>query len=43
MDNILKISEKSKNGPELALVEGIIHNKIFSNVIYSGFIVKYDN
>ena len=30
-----------KFGPELALVEGVIPNKIISNVTYSGFIVKY--
>ena len=39
--NILTITEKSKFGPELALVEGVIPNKIISNVTYSGFIVKY--
>ena len=43
MDNILNIAEKSKTGPELALVEGVIPNKIISNVTYSGFIIKYDN
>ena len=43
MENILNIAEKSKTGPELALVEGVIPNKIISNVTYSGFIVKYDN
>ena len=43
MDDILIIEEKSKTGPELALVEGVIPSKIFSNVTYSGFIVKYDN
>ena len=43
MDSILNIAEKSKNGPELSLVEGVIPNKIISNVTYSGFIVKYDN
>ena len=41
MKNILTITEKSKTGPELALVEGVIPNNIISNVIYSGFIVKY--
>ena len=41
MKNILTITEKSKNGPELALVEGIIPNNIISNVTYYGFIVKY--
>ena len=41
MKNILTITEKSKTGPELALVEGVISNNIISNVTYSGFIVKY--
>ena len=41
MKNILIITEKSKTGPELALVEGVIPNNIISNVTYSGFIVKY--
>ena len=41
MKNILTITEKSKMGPELALVEGVIPNNIISNVTYSGFIVKY--
>ena len=41
MKNILTITEKSKTGPELALVEGVIPNNIISNVTYSGFIVKY--
>ena len=43
MENILNIAEKSKTGPELSLVEDVIPSKIISNVIYSGFIVKYDN
>jgi len=43
MDNILNIAEKSKTGPELALVECVIPNKIITNATYSGFIVKYDN
>ena len=43
MENILNIAEKSKTGPELSLVEGVIPNKIISNVTYTGFIVKYDN
>ena len=43
MVNILNIAEKSKTGPELALVEGVIPNKIITNATYSGFIVKYDN
>ena len=43
MENILNIAEKSKTGPELALVEGVMPSKIISSVTYSGFIVKYDN
>ena len=43
MENILNIAERSKTGPELALVEDVIPNKIISNATYSGFIVKYDN
>ena len=43
MENILNIAEKSKTGPKLALVEGVMQSKIISNVTYSGFIVKYDN
>ena len=39
--NILTITEKSRTGPGLALVEGVIPNNIISNVTYSGFIVKY--
>ena len=41
MQSILSITEKAKNGPSLALVEGVIPNSIISNVKYSGFIVKY--
>ena len=43
MQEILSISEKSKTGPSMALVEGVIPSRIFSNVTYSGFIIKYDN
>ena len=43
MQNILSISEKSKAGPSMALVEGVIPSNVFSNVTCSGFIVKYDN
>ena len=42
ISDILNITEKSKNGPELSLVEGVIPNLIYSNVKYSGFIIKYD-
>ncbi len=38
----LSITEKAKDGPSLALVEGVIPNSIISNVKYSGFIVKYE-
>ena len=34
MGNITASTEKSKNGPELALVEGVIPNIIYSNVKY---------
>ena len=43
MQNILSITAKSKIGPSMALVEGVIPNSIFTNVTYSGFIIKYDN
>ena len=43
MQNILSIAERSKTGPEMALVEGVIPSNVFNNVTYSGFIVKYDN
>ena len=43
MKDILTITERSKSGPKMSLVEGVIPNQIISNVKYSGFIVKYDN
>jgi hypothetical protein len=43
MQNILLISKKSKTGPSMSLVEGVIPNNVFSNVTYTGFIVEYDN
>ena len=42
VQSILSITEKAKNGPEMALVEGVIPNNIISNVKYTGFIIKYD-
>ena len=42
MQSILSITEKSKNGPEMALVEGVSPNSIISNVRYAGFIGKYE-
>ena len=42
MQSIVSITKKTKNGPELALVEGVIPNSIISNVTYSGFIIKYE-
>ena len=42
MQSILSITEKAKDGPSLALIEGVIPNSIISNVKYSGFIVKYE-
>ena len=41
MKDILTITEKSRTGPELALIEGVIPNNIIRNVTYSEFIVKY--
>jgi len=43
MQDILSIAEKAKTGPEMALVEGVIPSNVFSNVTYSGFIVKFEN
>ena len=43
MQNILSIAEKAKTCPEMALVEGVIPSNVFSNVTYSGFIVKFEN
>ena len=43
MKDILSIAEKAKTGPEMALVEGVIPSNVFSNVTYSGFIVKFEN
>ena len=40
MSDILNITEKSKIGPKLSLVEGVIPSIIYSNVKYSGFIVN---
>ena len=39
--NILVIVEKSKTGPELAIVESVESIKINNNVIYSEFKIKY--
>ena len=43
IQDILSIAEKAKTGPEMALVEGVIPSNVFSNVTYSGFIVKFEN
>ena len=43
MHDILSIAEKAKIGPEMSLVEGVIPSNVFSNVTYSGFIVKFEN
>ena len=40
MQNILNMEKKSKTGPELAHVEEVISNKIFSDVKYKNFIIK---
>ena len=41
--SILKITEKSKIGPELAVVEDVISKQIFNKVQYKEFKVKYKN
>ena len=41
MVDILKITEKSKIGPELAMVEEVISKQIFNKVLYKEFKVKY--
>ena len=43
MKDILSIADKSKTGPNMALVEGVIPSNVFSNVTYKGFIVKYED
>ena len=43
IQDILSITEKSKTGPSMALVKGVISSNVFNNVTYSGFIIKYDN
>ena len=43
MQHILSITEKARTGPEMALVEGVIPSNVFSNVTYSGFIIKFEN
>ena len=43
MVDILKITEKSKIGPELAMVEEVISKQIFNKVLYKEFKVKYKN
>ena len=41
--DILSIMEKSKIGPELAMVEEVISKQIFNNIQYKEFKVKYQN
>ena len=41
--NILKISEKCKIGPELAIVEEVVSKQIFNKIQYKEFKVKYKN
>ena len=43
IDDILKISEKCKEGPKHSLVKVVIQSLIFNKINYSGFIIKYDN
>ena len=40
MIDIIKITEKCKNGPDLALVEEVISKQIYNKVQYTGFTVK---
>ena len=43
MQSILSIiTKKANTGPKLALVKGVIPSSINNNIIYSGFIVKYE-
>ena len=41
--DIFSIMEKSKIGPELAMVEEVISKQIFNNIQYKEFKVKYKN
>ena len=43
MIDIIKITEKCKNGPDLAMVEEVISKQLFYKVKYKGFKVKYEN
>ena len=42
IDDILKISKKSKEGPKDALIKEVVSNLIFNKINYSDFIVKYN-
>ena len=39
--DIIKITEKCKNGPELAMVEDVISKQIFNKVQYNEFKIIY--
>ena len=43
MVDILQITEKSKIGPKLALVEEVVSKQIFNKIQYKEFKVKYKN
>ena len=43
MIDIIKITEKCKDGPDLAMVEEVISKQIFNKVKYKEFKVKYEN
>ena len=40
LNKILHIIEKSKKGPQLAIVENVIFKETFTNKIYTNFIIK---
>ena len=43
INNILNLTKKCKRGPKIALVNEVISSKTSNNIIYSNFIIKYNN
>ena len=43
INDIIKITEKCKNGPELAIVEDVISKQIINKVQYKEFKIIYKN
>ena len=43
INDIIKITEKCKNGPELAIVEDVISKQIFNKILYKEFKIIYKN